>query len=59
MVGTIGETFTVSSVSARTYNDRGDVSGITWNSFIVSGVVQQVAGDEDIVKEGILEIGDL
>lgn len=51
-----GESLTYKAVS-ETYNDRGDATETTSDS-IVTAAVQVMSGDEEIVKAGILEVGD-
>lgn len=58
IVQDVGEQFTLSSVASTTTNEYGD-NTYTFNEYIVSGVVQVMAGDEEEVKEGILSNEDI
>ena len=53
----IGEDLTLVDVS-RTYNDRGDAIENT-TDLTITGYVDELSGDEEIVTEGILKRGDI
>jgi len=57
IVDQVGETLVLIDVS-RTYNDRGDATE-TETSYTIKGCVDEMAGDEEVVTEGILEKGDI
>ena len=57
IVDQIGETLTLTDIT-RTYNDRGDATEST-TDYSIKGYVDEMAGDEEIVTEGILEKGDI
>src|SRR3990167_5629369 len=57
LVKGIGESFTISGVT-KTFNDQGDPTE-TYTAYYLSGIVQVMAGDEDEVREGLLEKEDI
>lgn len=57
IVDDLGESFTLSGVS-RTFNDRGDATE-AYTAYAMNGVVQVMTGDEEEVKEGIVDKEDI
>ncbi len=58
MVHDIGEAFTMSGISGKTYNNQGDATE-TYTAYIISGIVQVTDGTMEEVKEGLIGLGDI
>jgi len=58
IVNQIGESITVTHITARTLDDRGHSTDTT-ASLTVQAIVEIMDGSEDLVKEGHLRGGDL
>lgn|SRR3990167_1171631 len=59
LINDIGDTVTVVGRTGVTYNNRGDISGATYTYTNVQAIAQQLTAEDEEVKEGIMQPGDL
>ena len=58
IINQVGETLTLEDITLISVSDRGDPTTST-SVKTIDGYVDEMAGDEEIVEEGLLEQGDI